>query len=307
MPATEFTIADLPKGAEKQPEDPRDLNAAFVMGAPVVDWSNYHHLPDPGNEDQGSSLSCVSQSFSYYHRQIHGLDWSRRDLYSRIFLPQGGAFLRSGASELTSRGQATRQSVPDPNPETELSMRDSTGATADLERIGQEANYFSIDGKNIDAVAAAVLNYKGCVFGLYGTNAGWADLANPRPPRDGDPGTIWGHALYCVGFHMHNGQKCIIAKSSWCNTGVLEHHIKEDYFQTGNTFDAWTLIPKELQPMYFRFLVFDANSGRLGVLVVGQTGFSDAILWADSQTHLTQLKALYQVPANALTITIPKV
>jgi hypothetical protein len=51
----------------------------------------------------------------------------------------------------------------------------------------------------------------------------------------------WSHALYCFGSHTHNGQKYIIAKSSWCTTGITEHHIKQHYdFETGNTFDGWT-------------------------------------------------------------------
>ena len=50
-----------------------------------------------------------------------------------------------------------------------------------------------------------------------------------------------------MGFHTHiDGQKCIIAKSSWCDS-VKEHHIREVYFTALNgTFNAWTLIPKSL-------------------------------------------------------------
>jgi hypothetical protein len=57
--------------------------------------------------------------------------------------------------------------------------------------------------------------------------------------------TFWGHALYAKGYHLHNGVKCVIAKSSWCKNGITEHHIKQDYFVSRNTFNPWTLIPKE--------------------------------------------------------------
>src|SRR5438552_3147697 len=116
MPASELAIESLPKGCEPQPHDPNDLQASFVMGAPVVDWSHEFRLPDPGNEDQGSSLSCVAQAWSYFHNQVHPDSWSRRSLYSRIFLPQGGAYLRDGGSELTGHGQATKTEAPDPQP-----------------------------------------------------------------------------------------------------------------------------------------------------------------------------------------------
>ena len=180
-------------------------------------------------------------------------------------------------------------------------MRNRADITAEMERIGQEAGYFAVDGKNIDAVAACIRDNKGCIIGVEGDNAGWQDLLNPVPPKNAE----WGHALYCFGFHMHNGKKCIIAKSSWCDTGILEHHLTQDYFESGNTFDGWTLIPKERLPMYQRYVVFHKPSGREGVLVVGQTGFADPIVWADSQDHLAQLKVLFQIAADAPVITLP--
>jgi hypothetical protein len=58
-------------------------------------------------------------------------------------------------------------------------------------------------------------------------------------------------------------------------------------------------------PMYSsRYLVFDKKTGREGVLVVGDTGFSDAIIWAKSAVMLTELKADFEVPADALVITL---
>jgi hypothetical protein len=82
------------------------------------------------------------------------------------------------------------------------------------------------------------------VFGVFGDNAGWSDLTNPEPPRRE---AEWGHALYAMGYHLHNGRKCIIAKSSWCGAqpGHREHHIRDNYFSAGRVFNAWVLIPKE--------------------------------------------------------------
>jgi hypothetical protein len=238
-----MTIEQLPKGCLPDPVDERDYKAEAVMGAPTVDWNTPFKLPNPGDEDQGSSLSCVSQGWSYYHTQLRPKNYSRRDLYSRIHLPGGAAFIRSGGLTLISKGQATRDEVPDPNPQTELAMQDKTGVTDEKSASDIEANSFLIEDRSIDGVAAAIKNYKGVVFGVVGSNPGWKDLANPRPPLSGEE--TWGHALYAYGYHLHDRQKCIIAKSSWCKTGILEHHIKENYFVSGNTFNAWTLIPKE--------------------------------------------------------------
>jgi len=273
------------------------------MGAVQVDWSKEFRLPDPGSEDQGASLSCVAHAWSYYHHQLHLDDWSRRSLYSRIFLPQGGAYLRDGGAELTDHGQATKTEAPDPKPNeyTELTMRNRADITAWEEQDGKEAGYYSVNGKNIDVVAATIRDFKGCVIGVQGDNAGWVDLLNPKPPVNAE----WGHALYCFGFHMHNGQKCIIAKSSWSSTGISEHHLRQNYFDSGNTFDGWTLIKKEYLSMPNRYLV--NKHGKLGVCVSvdGDGVFSDVTYWAKSQAMLAELKKLYEVPDNAPVITYP--
>jgi len=238
-------IERLGKGAVKDSADTRDFKAESILSAIIVDWNKGFLLPDPGNEDQGTSDSCVSQAWSYYHHQLKPKDFSRRDLFARIALNYG-AEIRDGGKAIVNEGQATRDEVPDPSPQTPQNMRDKTGITLEKEASDKELNYFVIPGGNngIDLVAGAIQAYKGVVFGVQGTNAGWQDLENPRPPSYGESGG-WGHALYAMGFHLHDGQKCIIAKPSWCNVmGDKKHHIKQNYFDSGNTFNAWTLIPK---------------------------------------------------------------
>jgi hypothetical protein len=241
-------IEDLPKGAIPDSPDERDYHvSAEILGAVTVDWSKEFRLPNPGDEDQGSSDSCVSQAWSYYHVQLHPKDYSRRDLFARIALSYG-AEIRSGGKELVDNGQATRDEVPDPRPQTPQNMRDKTGITPEKQASDKELSYFRLPQADINGVAWGIETYKGVVFGVTGDNAGWRDLRNPQPPAYGTPNT-WGHALYAMGHHMHSdGQKCIIAKSSWCNS-VKEHHIRENYFITGNTFNAWTLIPREQESM----------------------------------------------------------
>jgi hypothetical protein len=299
---SEFAIESLSKGAIKQPDDPRDFSASFVLGAPAIDWSKEFRLPEPPDHDQGSSLSCVSHAWSYMHWQHHKQDWSRRDVYSQIYLPQGGAYLREAGRILTTYGQADKNEAPDPRAweYTEAAMRKRDDITRSEEADGLEAGYYFVNAKSPDAIAQAIRDAGGCIFGVLGDNPGWSDLLNPTPPVSWD----WGHALYAFGFHMHGGQKCIIAKSSWCRTGIKEHHIKQNYFDSANTFDGWTLIPKERLPMNNRYIVFHPPTGRLGVLVVDQAGFTDAIVWAKSEAMLTELKKQFDVPTNASTITL---
>jgi hypothetical protein len=100
---------------------------------------------------------------------------------------------------------------------------------------------------------------------------------------------------------MHGGQKCIICKSSWCGTGITEHHIKQNYFDSGNTFDGWTLIPKEQLPMTRRYIVND--HGTLGVMVLVDGSFDRVAHMAKSEAMFANLKKDYDVPDNAPVIT----
>jgi hypothetical protein len=236
-------ISKLGKGALPQPPDERDYKAESIMGVAQVDWSNEFRLPEPPDDDQGSSDTCVAHAWSSYHWQLHGKTYSRRDLFTRIAL-EYGAYIKDGGWQVVNNGQATKDEVPDPSVQTMQNMRDKSGINQMYRDDDKELNYFIIQDGSIDGVALAVTQYKGVVFGLNGTNPGWTDLLNPRPPKPGE--VQWGHALYAMGYHLHNGVKCIIAKSSWCRS-VREHHIKENYFTSGNTFNAWTLIPKDQQ------------------------------------------------------------
>lgn len=235
-------IENLPKGALKDNPSAKDYKLDLMGAALSVDWSKEFRLPDPGDADQGSSDSCVAHAWSYYHKQLEGKEYSRRDLFCRI-AQDYGAYVRDGGVQIVSNGQATRDEVPDPNPQTPTNMRSSLGTSSEYRTDDKELNSFVLNQQDINGVAWGIQNYKGVVFGLNGDNYGWRDLLNPEPPSYGV--SVWGHALYAMGFHMHSGQKCIIAKSSWCDS-VKEHHIKENYFITGNTFNAWTLIPNPL-------------------------------------------------------------
>lgn len=251
-----MNIEDLPKGCIPDTPDERDFKIESLGALRPVDWNTDFRVQDPGDEDQGTSDSCVAQAWSYYHKNLHGKNYSRRDLFARIALDYG-AQIRDGGWQIVNNGQATRDEVPDPTPETPQNMRDKTGITQAKEADDKELNYFSLP-KDIDSVAAAVNAYDGVVFGVTGSNPGWQNLSEPRPPQGSE--TRWGHALYAMGYHTHSGQKCIIAKSSWCNS-VKEHHIKQDYFLSGNTFNPWTLIPKGDQMSQVKIAIIHGEAG----------------------------------------------
>jgi hypothetical protein len=149
-----------------------------------------------------------------------------------------------------------------------------------------------------------VRDWKGCIFGLNMTGLGWQDLTNPRPPLPNEGGE--GHALYAFGYHMHNGLKCIIAKSSFCGAqpGHHEHHIKENYFASGYVFNqAFVLVPKENLPMVRRYRFED--HGTLGVALKADGAFNFDVYLAKNEEHYQALLRFYEVPADAPVITVP--
>ena len=293
-------IETLPKGAIVDAPDSRDFAAAPLLAVlPPVDWQKGSVLPRPPLRDQGQADACVAHAWSYYHQQIKSLEFSRRDLFARI-AQQYGADIRSGGWAIVTQGQQTEAELPDPNPETLANMRDKTGIDLAKELDDEEANSFIVPN-DVESVARAIVAYKGVAAGVTGSNEGWQDMTNPRPPQAAE--TQWGHALYFVDFHIHgDGQKCIIAVTSWPNAGITEHHIRENYFTSGNTFNPWTLIPKEQQSMVVKFKV--NQSGKLGIMIL--EGFTGTILFADSMAHYTELCDANGITDATPTITIPQ-
>lgn len=295
----ELAIDTMGKGGVPDLHDSRDYKLDFVVSAPRVDWTIGKRLTEPPDRDQYVSDSCGPHAASYYHWQLTGKLFSVRDLSCRTLLPSYGSYTRDNAIEIVDRGQADVKEVKDPEKPTPQNMRDATGTNQALRNDDKELKAFSMKPYDIDAVAFCVQNYKGCMLGVQGDNAGWADMLNPKPPTNAD----WGHLIYAFGYHMHNGQKCIICKSSWCTTGIKEHHIKEDYFQS-DTFSPWVVIPRS-QYMIERYKV--QKGGKLGVCVSvdGEGIFNDTVYWAKSEEHFNQMLAQYEIPTEAKTIVYP--
>lgn len=240
----EEDILVLGKGALPDPYDPRDYTAEVNFGAAEpIDWLKPFTLAEPVDFNQKSSGSCVGCGARNLHWAINPKDFSRRDIYSRIHLPQGGAYLRDGVKVICDIGNQTQDECPDPKIPTETLMREKSSLPDSAGADDKEMGYFVIKNNNIDSVAQAIRDFKGAIIGVNVSSAGWKDKTNPRPPLPGE--NTDGHCIYAFGYLMRNGKKTLICKSSWCNSTHHVHYINEDYFTTGNTFNGWCLIPKE--------------------------------------------------------------
>lgn len=289
-------IENFTKGALPDPRDDRDYSAAIIMAAsPSVDWEKGFILPKPPFWDQQSSDACVGASWSYYHWQLKNKNYSRRGLFSRIALSYG-AYIRDGGLKICQIGQETNDEVADPDIRTATSMRDKTGVNDKEASDDREADSFVLPA-DIDSVAKAIRDYKGVVFGVIGTNEGWQNYADPRPPKDGE--TQWGHALYLYGYCMRNGKKCVIARSSWSEQ---DHYINEDYFKNPSfIFNPWTLIPRKEQNKMSK--VFIKMGDKVGVLVA--EGFTFGGGFAKDPESLEKLKQVFEFTGGEPTVEIP--
>jgi len=247
-------IEHMPKGGLPDPIDERDYKIEVVGELPPIDWNKGSGLQIPPIAlDQGTSDTCGPHATTKYHWQLKRKDFSVRDLAARVMLPTYGSFVRDNIMAIVNQGQATKDEVPDPQHPTPQNMRDKTGVTPEKESDDREVNGFVINARDIETCGRAIAAYRGVVLGLYGTNEGWRNMEVPEPPKGAVPldiasrPEIWGHLLYANDWHLHNGEKCIIAPASWPEVQV--HHIRERYFKQGWTFNPWTLIPKEQTSM----------------------------------------------------------
>jgi hypothetical protein len=226
---------------------PQETPHPIFTAVPTIDFTKPFSVPVPPDTDQGQADDCVGHGWSSYHWQFTNARMAVRSIFSYI-AESYGASISVGGERIVNQGQQTYAEVPDPTPETPQNMRDQTGLNPDQANAYDEKSSAPLPQDDINAVAWGIQNFVGVVFGVTGDNVGWQNMEVPLPPSTTD---TWGHCLYCMGYHMHQNpdgtqERCIICKSSWCNE-VKEHHIRERYFTSGNTFNAYTLIPKTMQ------------------------------------------------------------
>jgi len=238
-------------GAVPDPIDSRDYNynkLQRVLGKPTVNWDKGFEIDALKVEDQNGSSSCVGQAWSKYAEALNIVeesgftDLSAKFIYSQIFMPKGGAYIREGAKIVVNQGISPEKDLSS-YPSTEANMRKKEDITKKISNKAipyKAKSYASIWHKNkINKFAEAILQNHGVVTGVYGEQSGW-ETAYVSPPTTTN---VWGHAIYCVGFFKKNNKKYIKFINSWGTSwGDSGYgYIGEDYFND-NIFSAWTLV-----------------------------------------------------------------
>lgn len=234
---------DWQKGFDVRDELKKKLGSGFII--PV--------------NDQARTQSCVAQAWAKYAgiKKVMGdpnpnwVEFSPRDLYSHIYLPQGGSYVMAGGLRCKNSGILPYEQLPShwsaPHPDlvpTEEVMRDP-GIENDepypgfpdidphvYDGLRQLVKGGSIEilGYSMESIAQATRDNYGSVIGLYGENNGtWLS----KYPRTGNKS--WGHGILVIGYIYINGKKYIKILNSWgtgCGEGGVQY-LGEEWFQTG--------------------------------------------------------------------------
>jgi len=270
-------------------QDERDYSFdEIALGASPVDWEKGYDIEKelgitiPIKHQNGSS-SCVGQGVSYYVGVLNTVETgeydeaSAKSLYSQIFLPNGGAYIRTGIKLIVDWGchfEKNLTSYENGKPPSEKFMRDLSWKNPISDKLAktlQAKEYRSINAKdNMDLFAMAIRDNYGVVGGLYGSNKGNWNTNEPKPATQN-----WGHCIYYGKFGIDEKGRYIATPNSWGERKKDELHpdgwqkLREDYFNSAYQFNPWTLVDKpNKEPMILQdgklYKLFEGNAGMIG-------------------------------------------
>ena len=242
-------------GAVVQPWYTKDIRQyRLEVAAGAVSLPETYETPYQGHKEQGASLSCVAQGVSAYTEVLNFKEegkWvglSARDLYSRIFLPQGGAFVLTALKEIKNRGIVPEELAPSyegGNPPSEVFMRTRADITKEEEEAGMTyicQKYVDWNSRNFEMYKQAIYQGLACVFIVYGADKFWDQPIIETPgSKDECP---WTHLVMATGWVKINGVEYIKIRNWWGKTwGDSEYgYISKDMIEKGFCTNVYTLI-----------------------------------------------------------------
>lgn len=161
-------------------------------------------------KNQNGSGSCVGQAFAYYAEVINNIETkekvelSARDIYSLIYQPESGAWLKDGASKICNSGVVLEKdavSYDNGNPPSEQFMRNRNDITDEEIENGKTyiaLKYLTFDWGNIESYKQAIVQGNGCVTAVESNNICFANAEVLVP--DNKSQVDWAHAIYLIGY-----------------------------------------------------------------------------------------------------------
>lgn len=254
---------------QKEWEDGYDIEK--VMGQKLLPVKN-----------QGSSLSCVGQSFAYYVQVLNKLrgnnyrEVSAKSIYSLIALGiNRGAYLRDGAKSVKNLGALWEDflsSFDNSGYPTQAHLYDKSWFNEDTKNLMKElkaSEYYTVTNKTMDGYAKAIRDGNGMVAGMVGINNGTWNNFEPTPPNLSDTNR-WYHATYFGRFGIDEQGKYIDFINSWgdWNDGNRGwQRMRENYFINNGSllFNPWILIYNKNMKKETSKILKDKNSSAVGV------------------------------------------
>lgn len=251
-------------GAIKSPKDKRDYKwSNIAMAIEPFDWSKGYDIEQERGKlkvkNQNGSGSCGGQAWSYYAFALDLNDNEEKSaafIYHNTRVEPAGSAGRTNCQFCINTGVANESlcsSYDNGNPPSEAYMKNLviSQAAYDNAKTNKELKYARVN-LNIEDVAQAIRENKGCVLGIYGTNNGTWRSMFVMPPLKIDT-SCWAHWIYCGKVRMLNGEKYIGFLNSWGeDTGDKGWQwFSEEYFKKGGFFEGWTMTTLPVEKFLF--------------------------------------------------------
>lgn len=261
--------ADRGKGAIADKPDLRDYRldvvGAAVLLPPIFSVRQYIK----NIKDQGSSLSCGGQAFSYYAEVLTSIrdgaftPLSAKDPYSNVYIPGLGSGARDLLKFLLGNGIALESDVPSyPNSEANLESIQASWMAGVRDRAFQQwfSSYTTFSSTDINQVKQAIYQGNGAVIAVRGNNVGWT-TANGVVTPPADIITTWGHFLLLTGFSDVTQQIEFVNSwgTDWGDKGF--GYMPYSYLQQGWGSSEWTLVelPAQQHALMIRVITIAKN------------------------------------------------
>lgn len=244
-----MNVKEFGKGAIIQPTAFRDFR--LEIASAILLPSQFSLKNKVGIiKNQNGSSSCVAQAFSAYAELLNNVETnqsvqlSARDIYSDIYLPQGGAYLKDAAVKITQTGVIPEKEassyLSDGTPPTESYMRNRSDITGQAQDDGMTyiaKSYVTWNNTNIDLYKQAIVQGNGAVVACAGTNYCWQNAEIQIPQI-----TDWSHAVLLVGYDDSKKQFTFLNSwgGSWGDGGF--GYLPYEYVTKGLVSNPMTLI-----------------------------------------------------------------
>lgn len=202
---------------------PFDWNVGYDVEAELRTALNNPAFTIPV-KDQGQSLSCGGQAWSYYTAVLEALatktheERSAKFIYAQTYYPGGGSAGRDNAIIYKEQGSAKESVLPSYENNlspTEFFMEQSQDITEAI-RLDAKTNR-SLAYANVlmdfNSIAQAMRDNHGVILLVSGQNNGTWSTEYPQPPNC--TFGAWKHWIYFAKAALENGQKVIKCLNSW--------------------------------------------------------------------------------------------